>query len=218
MKGAWSAIKELDDRAKALMREVVQVARPKAAVSRELVSLLMQPVRVDITGSVFDMSVRESTFYNGDRDEIRIRRLAAYVTLFDRASPATLLSEILLGRTQEGFAWSTFDNFTTGGADVVYPVGIFDFLWNYEVGSRQSTYARGGEFASSDSLMGLQDRGDPMDLRTEIVIPRGEQIQFRVKPLYFNFRRLQDSVQHTTAVTYDSLFVHFVGLGHRRSK
>lgn len=217
MKGAWSAVQGLEQRAKSLLKEVASVARPHAAQSRELVSVLMQPVRVEILSYPFDMSVRQATFYNGDRDEILIRRLAAYVTLFEKTGNAAF-AEVLMGKTQEGFTWSNFSTWVTGSADIVYPIGIFDFLWNYEVGSRQSTYARGGEFASSDSLMGLIDRGDPMDVRTPIVIPRGEQITFSVKPLYFNFRRLQDAVAHSTAVTYDSIFVNFVGLGRRRAK
>lgn len=191
----WSTLKDLDARVEASRKLVERMARPWAPVGgREMLTILEAEVAVQ-SYNFQEQSVR---FYNGDLDTVVINQLGVRVAENNTPSSDTTRRRPM-DKTPEGFL-RTFGNSTL--------YGTFDFLWNYEVMSRQSMYGR--NWSSSDMLSGL-DKGRMLAWRTPLRIPRGETVIFRVKPTRFDVPQ-SASVPTVGAIVY---YVTFIGLGYR---
>lgn len=188
---SWKALEEIEARIERLRGRAEKSARPLPAQSRELVSVLYQ----EVSFLQNDLSEQRQTFYNGDRDTLVIQRLAATVSI-ELAGIRFSLEKTAIGWALQGWRWALFDDPGTG----------FDFSWNYVVNSRQSLYSR--DACSSDMLVGL-DKGQMLDWRVPLVIPKSESIEFRVQPLRFPFPGTQNSIASTR------YYVGFHGLGYR---
>lgn len=192
----WKVLEEIDGRIEKLRSVAGKAARPLPAVSRELVTVLYQEV------SFFedDLQEQRQTFYNGDRDTLAIQRLGVKVSI---ALPEHPEQRIALQKVTAG--WT---NFSWLAGPLLQPVlnPGFDFQWNYVVNSRQSQYSR--DACMSDMLVG-SDKGQMLDFRVPLVLPKSESVEFRVQPLRYLF---PDSYGKVAGTKY---FVGFVGLGYR---
>lgn len=181
---SWKALEEIEARIEKLRGRAEKSSRPLPAQSRELVSVLYQ----EVSFSANDLSEQRQTFYNGDRDTLVIQRFAVTVSV-EAPLPNRIESAGARRSLQKvAYGW-------TGG---------FDFAWNYVVNSRQSLYSR--DTCSSDMLVGL-DKGQMLDWRVPLVLPKSESIEFRVQPLYYPFPGTEGD-----ATRY---YVGFHGLGYR---
>lgn len=196
MSGLWSQISALEDRLKRVAKIIQNIAEPSAAMGRETLAIVQQEVEVDS----YNLTDQQATFVNGDRDTIVVQRLGVAVS---RASSPSAEPYIRapLQKTPEG--WHRRD------LDASVLDSEFDFLWNYTVQSRQSSYSR--DFVSSDALVGF-DKGMMLDLRTPLVLPPNESVTFFVRPLMFAIPQNSTPVVVGSSVYY----VSFVGLGYRR--
>lgn len=207
---SWKVLEELDARIEKLRTSAEKVTRPHPAESRELVTVLYQ----EVACVEDDFSLQKQTFYNGDRDTLVIQRLAATVSV--EFPPGTEIvpqgegSPVNVGgirfswyKTPIGWGsplvwWNNYDGgtFITG----------FDFQWNYVTNSRQSQYSR--DMCSSDMLVGL-DKGQMLELRVPLVLPKSESVEFQVQPLRFLFPGVKGKVPGTR------YFVGFHAFGYR---
>lgn len=209
---SWKLLEEIDARIEKLRTRAEKMTRPLPAESRELVSVLYQEV------SFFEgeRAEQRQTFYNGDRDTLVIQRLAATVSVeyppgssFPPFSPLYSSARITLQKLQTG--WGMLGWGLELAADNAW-VGGFDFNWNYVVNSRQSLYSR--DPCSSDMLVGL-DKGQMLDLRLPLVIPKSESVEFRVQPLRYPLPGSSVVSGSSYTVPGARYFVGFHGLGYR---
>lgn len=192
----WKILEEIDARIEKLRTITEKVSRPLPAESRELFTALYQEV------SFFedDLQEQRQTFYNGDRDTLVIQRLAVKVSMELPSAPGQRRA---LQKITNGWTMS-FASGTIFGQSV--PAPGFDFQWNYVVNSRQSQYSR--DACMSDMLVGL-DKGQMLDFRVPLVLPKSESVEFRVQPLRYLFPGSSGKVLGTR------YFVGFIGLGYR---
>lgn len=194
----WDEIKAMTGDVATLERSVEVATRPFASKSRELQTLLVQEVEVD----QYDMRTRQAVFANGDIDTLEIWRLAMTVSK-NSAPSSTPHKRIMLARAPQGWIEAT-EAAGLLGLDI-------DVRWNTVVGSRQTRYSR-DFFCNSDMLVGL-DKGQALDFRAPLIVPRGEQIEFYVEPIAFTIPTESGNVTIGTVKYY----VQFHAMGFRRS-
>ena len=198
----WEVLEGIDKRLAVLRQHIEQAIRPRVAGGRELFTVLQQ----EVICTEDDLQEQRAVFYHGDAATLHVQRLGVTVTVSKPAAPNNRwpLSKVTNG-------WSSLTTaqapglFSLTGANVFFD-GSFDFAWNYQTNSRQSFYSR--ESCMSDMLVGL-DRGQMLDFRVPLMLPKGESIEFRVKPLRYAF---PGATGKTTGMRYH---IGFVGLGYR---
>lgn len=191
----WKVLEELDARIEKIRSVAQKETRPAPADSRELFTVLYQ----EVSFLEDDLQEQRQTFYNGDRDTLVLQRLAVSVSM---ALPTAPEQRITLQKVTAG--WSCFF-WGEGRPSPVWSPG-FDFQWNYVVNSRQSQYSR--DACMSDMLVGL-DKGQMLDFRVPLVLPKSESVEFRVQPLRYLFPGSSGKVPGSR------YFVGFMGLGYR---
>lgn len=195
----WKILEEIDARIEKLRVVAGKAARPLPAESRELFTALYQ----EVSFYEDDLQEQRQTFYNGDRDTLVLQRFAVKVSI---ELPEQLGQRIALQKVTAG--WTAMDSWLARGSvrqQAVLDPG-FDFQWNYVVNSRQSQYSRSS--CMSDMLVGL-DKGQMLDFRVPLVLPKSESVEFRVQPLRYLFPNSEGKVPGT------KYFVGFIGLGYR---
>lgn len=191
----WDEVAALERRLVDVEKVVRRLSQPLPARARETMTVIQQEIAID----AYDLSEQQATFRNGDRDTIVVQRLACAVSKNPEPSSETY-ERLPLEKTPEG--WHRRD------LDYSILDSEFDFLWNYQVASRQAFYSR--DFLTSDSLVGL-DKGQMLDLRVPLVLPRGEMVTFYVRPQMFAIPSSSAAVTVGSSVYY----VSFLGLGYR---
>lgn len=201
----WDEISALEGDVSVLEKLVNRAVRPVAAKSRETQTLLLQEVEV----SLYDMQRKYATYQNGDIDTLEIWRLAMTVSKNDdlTTNPG---KRIMLTRAPQGWIEAGITTGLASSTTTVMGVDI-DVRWNYVVGSRQTRYSR-DNFCNSEMLVGL-DKGEALDFRAPLIVPRGEQIEFHVEPATFAVPLASGDVTPNTTKFY----VQFHAMGFRRS-
>ena len=190
----WKTLEDIDQRLAALRNLAGRRARPRRATGRELMTVLFQ----EVSFQEDDLSEQRQTYYNGDGDDIIIQRFAATVSFVRPIEPGVRTS---LYKVTGGWSTYLWDASLPG----IGSEPGFDFQWNYVVNSRQSQYSR--DPCMSDMLVGL-DKGQMLDFRVPLVLPKSESLEFRVQPLRYLFPDHFAKLAHT-------YFVGFIGLGYR---
>lgn len=198
----WEILESIDKRLATLRNAVEQAARPRAASGRELLTVLQQ----EIVCTEDDLQEQRAVFYHGDATTLHVQRLGVTVSVSKLAAPNNRwpLSKVTNGWSSQATAQAP-GQFSLTGSNVLFD-GSFDFVWNYQTNSRQSFYSR--EYCMSDMLVGF-DRGQMLDFRVPLMLPKGESIEFRVKPLRYAF---PGTTGKTAGMRYH---IGFVGLGYR---
>lgn len=182
-------ITRLRDRARRLLQ------RRDPSQGRELVQLIQLEA---IVPELPDTTDRQVTYFNTDDQILKISRLSATVYRYTVAAAVVNGdSAPPLGRVANGWSAGWCITGTNGGTVPqggspaspplagtpfgMLPVSMFDFQWNIRYGASGNQY--GVDFSSSAMLAGT-DRGRGLDLSHPIVVHRGENLDFIVRPIW----------------------------------
>jgi hypothetical protein len=191
----WEELQALDGKIDKLRERVRRATEPVHASARELTTIIAQ----EITCTEDDLSERTAIFYNGSGDTYVLHRLSVVVTYQTPAAAPTQLRQTL---DRYAFGYSTSVGIAPGNSFV-----LFDFVWNYLITSRQSTYSR--QPLGSPIFNGLE-RSQAFDLYEPLVLKPVDAIEFRMRPTAY---ALPGTPLKTAGSTY---FVNFLAFGYRR--
>lgn len=192
----WEELQALDGKIDKLRERVRRATEPVPASARELTTIIAQ----EITCTEDDLAEKTATFYNGSGDAYVLHRLSVVVTYQTPAAAPTQLRRTL---DRYAFGYST----SVAVPPFVNSRVLFDFVWNYLIVSRQSTYSR--QSLGSPMFNGLE-RSQAFDLYEPLVLKPVDAIEFRMRPIAY---ALPGTPLKTAGSTY---FVNFLAFGYRR--
>jgi hypothetical protein len=159
----WHLLKEAEKRLSRLEAEVERATLPLTAQGRELVTFVSQDIVFSLP---YRIEEKKALFYNGDVDSLILWRIGVNVDIRAEYPDGSSFRSPML-RQAEGF----------GG---ISGLDIFDFSWNFLIGSTQSLYSR--DYLSSNLVASGQDRSQMYSFSQPVSLPRGDSIEFRVLP------------------------------------
>lgn len=184
-------LRKIDARLDRLLEKARRAIEPAPAANRELFTHAQVALRVP---AVRAFEKQQGTFYNGSPSPFQVRRMQVGLTINSDGN-------IPLFRLQDGWCPALPALLRLGP----FPNVRFDFVWNYNIGRRQTTYSR-DLLVASDALVG-EERGQCLNFKTPFVVMPGEQMTFEVQPtLFYNGG---GSAEH------DEVQINFALLGYR---
>lgn len=178
-------VKQASLRMQTVMREADKVLAPRPDLTKQV------PVEVSraipfLTG---DFSMRTATFVNGG-DDIHLTRLGCEVRLVRPTpvppiDPALGAYDWLMAPQQQGFyPASVLEDRAIG------PLPMFDFTWNYQVASTQTSFGSSANQVSMlpRAVLGNSDTGEGLTLdQPGQIVRAGDTLTFFVQPVLFPF-------------------------------
>lgn len=175
-------------RASARMQRVMQVADKVLAPRPDVTKQVPVEVSRAIPFLTGDFSLRTASFVNGG-DDIHLTRMGCEVRLVrpvpDSLPPGLGAYDYLMAPQQQGFyPVSVAEDRAIG------PLPMFDFVWNYQVASTQTSFGSSANQVSllPRSVLGNSDSGEGLTLdQPGQVVRAGDSLTFFVQPVMFPF-------------------------------
>ena len=179
----WEELQDLEKTIDKMRDRVRRATEPTPASARELTTIIAQ----EITCTEDDLTERTATFYNGSPDSFVLHRFSVLVS----RSPKTPMYR---------YAFGYIDSQNNS-------LSVFDFVWNYLISSRQSSYSR--QPVGSPIFNGLE-RSQAYDLYEPLILKPADAIEFRMRPIAY-------ALPGTATKQPDTIYyVNFLMFGYRR--